>query len=52
MTKSKKYLIQQKLLKARDNPKIFKKYSAFLHSGNTLDVESQDAKIKDVEYVI
>ena len=32
MTKSKKYKTQQKSLKTKDNPKIFKEYSPFLHS--------------------
>ena len=52
MTKSKKYSTQQKLLKARDNPKIFKKYSPLLHLGNAQHMESQNARIKDVEYAI
>ena len=52
MTKSKKYLTQQKSLKARDNLKIFKKYSPLLYSGKTQHKGLPNARIKDVVYVI
>ena len=52
MTKSKKYKTQQKSLKARDNPKIFLKYSLLLNSGKIQHKELLNAKIEDVEYVI
>ena len=52
MTKPKKYLIQQKSLKARDNPKILKEYSYLLQSGKTQLEELPNAIINEVKYVI
>ena len=51
-TKSKKYLPQQKSLKARDNPKILKEYSPLLYSEKTQHKELPNAIINDTKYVI
>ena len=52
MTKSKKYLTQQKSLKAIDNPKILKEYSPLLHSEKTQHRGLPNAIIVDVKYMI
>ena len=53
MTKSQKILDTTKVIKSQRQPKnLKKKYSSLLHSTNTQHMESQNARIKDVEYVI
>ena len=51
MKKSKYYLTQLKLVKTRDNPKIFKEYLSLIRSVKTQHKELPNAK-KDVVYVI
>ena len=44
--------LQQKLLKARDNPKILKEYSPLLYSEKTQHTWLPNAILNDVKYVI
>ena len=50
--KIKKYLTQQKSLKARGNKKILKEYSPLLHLEKTQHKGLPNAIINDVKYVI
>ena len=52
MIESKKYSIQQKSLKARDNSKIKKTFLRLQHLRNTQHMESQNTRVKDVDNVI
>ena len=52
MTKLKKYLTQQKSLKARDKTNILKEYSPLLHLEKTQHKELPNAIINDSKYVI
>ena len=52
MTKSRKYYIQQKSFKARENPKILKEHSPLLNSEKTQHKGLPNAIINDAKYVI
>ena len=49
--KIKEVLDTTKVIKNQILPKVLKEYSPLLHTGNTQHIESQNVRIKDMEYL-